>query len=200
MSAQFSPSGHMGDGKTAGYIFTDINENCRPRPPGAGGDCYRFTYRPRLDDGKLLWAGVFWAFPANNWGTRPGRTLLKPYTKVRFYAAAEPRFDPLISAQTPNLPPNLEPPITFTVGLMRPSGLPFEDQWQMSTTVNLTPTMTPYEIDFFGQAAGVPGFDPDPDNPTLQIIGAFAWVTNYTAGVTTETDPTILYLDDIVWE
>ncbi len=94
----FTPSGHMGDGQEPGHIVMSVNEECRtPFPPNARGKCYRFVYGP---PGDALWAGVFWAFPANNWGSEPGR-LFRPwvfeaeaqvirqrYNRVRFWAAA----------------------------------------------------------------------------------------------------------------
>ena len=94
----FTPSGHMGDGQEPGHLEMSVNEDCRmPSPSNARGNCYRFTYSP---PGEKLWAGVFWAFPANNWGAEPGR-LFRPwvfdaekrvirqrYNRIRFSAAA----------------------------------------------------------------------------------------------------------------
>jgi hypothetical protein len=92
----FTPSGHMGDGQEPGHLKMDVNEGCLPPlKAGAGGNCYRFTYGP---PGEVLWAGAFWAYPANNWGAEPGR-LFRPwvfedgvirqrYNRIRFWAAA----------------------------------------------------------------------------------------------------------------
>ena len=93
----FTPSGHMGDGQEPGHLAMSANEGCLASPSGARGNCYRFTYTP---PGDKLWAGVFWAFPANNWGAEPGR-LFRPwvfdakkrvirqrYNRIRFSAAA----------------------------------------------------------------------------------------------------------------
>jgi hypothetical protein len=72
VSDHFTPSGFMGDGEYMGKLTMDVNnENCKARPPGAQGYCYRFTY----NEGPIMWAGVYWVFPANNWGTRPGRAI-----------------------------------------------------------------------------------------------------------------------------
>jgi hypothetical protein len=95
----FTPSGHMGDGQTPGHVAMVVGtDGCRSRSlTGARGHCYQFTYGPPADK---LWAGVFWAFPANNWGAEPGR-LFRPwifdatkgvirqrYNRIRFSAAA----------------------------------------------------------------------------------------------------------------
>src|SRR4051812_23912395 len=72
----FSPSGFMGDGANPGYLTVDFHqENCKqPRPVGAQGNCYTFTYYmdPKAN---LNWAGVYWVFPTNSWGARPGYNI-----------------------------------------------------------------------------------------------------------------------------
>jgi hypothetical protein len=73
----FTPSGLMGDGATPGRVWVDINDHCKPRPAGAQGDCYRFTYIP----GDVHWAGAYWVYPANNWGTTRGRPVIGPVDK-----------------------------------------------------------------------------------------------------------------------
>jgi hypothetical protein len=59
--------------------------------PGDAGDggaasaakCWAITYTPaKMTD----WAGVDWQYPANNWGTMPGRVIPAGATKVSFYA------------------------------------------------------------------------------------------------------------------
>jgi hypothetical protein len=85
----FSPSGFMGDGANPGYLTVDFDHCKEPRPAGAQGRCYTFTY---YADGtkKLYWAGVFWVFPTNSWGARPGYAIDSArFQQVRFYAALE---------------------------------------------------------------------------------------------------------------
>jgi hypothetical protein len=98
VSEYYAPSGHMGDGATAGHIVQDIDEGCLPRPAGAGGSCYHWQYTP----GSLLWYGVYWQYPSNNWGNEAGRdismwvpepafgpvAIRQRYNRVRYYAAA----------------------------------------------------------------------------------------------------------------
>jgi hypothetical protein len=94
----FTPSGHMGDGQEPGHLKMDVNGACRTSTAeNPRGNCYQFTYTP---PGEKLWAGVFWAFPANNWGAEPGRAfrpwlfdakagvIRQRYNRVRFSAAA----------------------------------------------------------------------------------------------------------------
>jgi hypothetical protein len=74
VSQYFTPSGFMGDGAVPGRLTVDVNRNCKARPPGAQGDCYRFIYKPDT----VKWAGAYWVFPANSWGTVPGRDIIGP--------------------------------------------------------------------------------------------------------------------------
>ena len=100
VSDYFTPSGLMGDGEKPGAMTVGINKNCRtPRPPGAQGDCYHFLYKV----GDVHWAGAYWVYPSNSWGTYPGRDVIPPrdlgpdskgnelygYTRVRFWAAVD---------------------------------------------------------------------------------------------------------------
>ena len=82
VSEVFTPSGHMGDGKTAGFLNMSVNEDCKARPlrrqvDGSGanfGSCYNFNYEP----GPINWAGAYWLYPSNNWGAEQGR-LFRPW-------------------------------------------------------------------------------------------------------------------------
>ena len=50
---------------------------------GSGrGLCHAFTYTP----GSVGWAGVFWQYPADNWGTELGRPVPAGAKSVSFYA------------------------------------------------------------------------------------------------------------------
>src|SRR5688572_12579420 len=177
VSSYFSPSGHMGDGAMAGHVFVDINEHCKARPESANGDCYRFTYDP----GAELWAGVYWAYPANNWGTRPGRSVIGPYTRVRFYAAVDP---------SSIIPGDSGVGVDFLAGGIRSeeSGLPFEDDFSKTNMFfNIGVDFQEYTLEFYDQPS--------------KVIGAFGWALNYP----TMTDPamwptSILYIDNVIWE
>ncbi len=168
VSSFFAPSGHMGDGQEPGHITADIGEGCLPRPAGAGGDCYRFTYTP----GEMLWSGVYWVHPANNWGSRPGRRVADKYTRVSFYAATD--FDSL--------------GVQFISGGISDPKLEFKDQYRVSTFETIGRDYQKYTLDVSAET-----FD--------SVIGAFAWVTNYPAGTDwTTATPTVIYIDDLLWE
>lgn len=89
VSDYYTPSGYMGDGKHFGLLTGKTNEGCRPRPDGARGNCYVFTYYPNALD-EEAWAGVYWVFPANSWGSTGGHAIdAAKFKQVRFYAAVE---------------------------------------------------------------------------------------------------------------
>lgn len=75
----YYPSGFMGD-----YADIEINE-------GYSGDahsyetCIEFVYTPRKSQGQG-WAGVYWQYPANNWGNKKGGFDLSGMTKLTFWA------------------------------------------------------------------------------------------------------------------
>jgi hypothetical protein len=182
VSDYFSPSGDMGDGEHAGYVTTDIDEHCIERPDGARGDCYRFTYSTHSPS-DLLWAGVYWAYPANNWGTRPGRRIdagspngpVLP--QVSFYAASDQDMLPL----------------TFFVGgIQYPTqltGYPYQDKFQEHLSVNTTAQYQKYTIPL------------TPGDPYDSVIGGFGWVYGYPSGSDPlSLEPVVIYVDDIVWE
>jgi hypothetical protein len=80
----------MGDGMTAGSITmvpltpADPTDCSGDRSPAAIGTCYKFTYMPV--PGGLGWGGVYWQYPANNWGNMPGLDVASGATKVSFWA------------------------------------------------------------------------------------------------------------------
>ena len=213
----FTPSGFMGDGAIPGRLTVGINENCKqPRPAGAQGDCYHFLYKP----GDVKWAGAYWVYPSNSWGSVPGRAIVPPvdlgprpdgsgemlgYHHVRFYAALD------IAA--------LPMPVFmqyFAGGIDGRKATP--PQKYFDSGCELFPMMMPFCVD------GVPGADgkPPPAFPftptgtgTLtaewvqykldlsmwaiddHLIGAFGWATNADAN---PGQTQSIYIDDIVWE
>ena len=183
VSEFFSPSGHMGDGAVPGPLTVDIDENCKERPPGARGDCYRFTYVPSTQ----LWAGVYWQYPSNNWGPQPGWPLaqraddggtLPVFTTVTFQAASNVELDALGNALQ----------VRFIVGGIK-GGFQYSDDFQFSLfKTDVSTTWKAYSIDISGI-------------PFESVIGGFCWVTNYPMNTDPKAAPThVLYLDDIVWQ
>ncbi len=86
----FVKSGFMGDAMTtvlAAPSETDTDGTCGgDRAADAGGDCDTFTVTA-TDSGEA-WQGVFYQFPANNWGDFPGRAIASGATSVTFSARA----------------------------------------------------------------------------------------------------------------
>ena len=203
----FTPSGFMGDGAIPGRLTVGINENCKmPRPPGAQGDCYHFLYKV----GEVKWAGAYWVYPSNSWGTVPGRFVvptndkgpnpnggeLRSYSKVRFWGAMDP---------LPN-PPFVQ---FYAGGIDGRKANPPQPYWDHGC--QLTSTGPPICFDangkdpyFFSTTDGGrfkgewQHFELDLTSWSLDsVIGAFGWSSNDTdnPGQTQS-----LYFDDIVWE
>jgi hypothetical protein len=93
----YAASGYMGDGATMGSIAATAD--CPMRGPGNIGNCAKFTYTPIA--GGLMWGGVYWQSPANNWGTLPGKHI---------EAGAATRWLPSSPAASGREPPARIPP------------------------------------------------------------------------------------------
>jgi hypothetical protein len=148
----FAPSGYMGDGATPGAVTVDTTACKMPRPTGAVGDCYAVTYTP----GSLAWAGVYWQYPANNWGAAPGKQIEAGATKVSFFAAGKTGGEV----------------VQFLSGGENDGTLPYHDAFKVMQTVTLTTTLSPVTIDLTGHA-----YD-------TGVLGAFAWLVTAPAGST----------------
>src|SRR3954452_23930957 len=92
VDSAFVTSGFMGDGATAGVVTmvpakpgdsTDCN-GARASPTSVGS-CHSIVYAPPTSGGEG-WAGVYWQYPANNWGTKPGYGIPAGAKKVTFKA------------------------------------------------------------------------------------------------------------------
>jgi hypothetical protein len=129
VSTYFAPSGYMGD--TMGIVADAASPECKPRPEGAEGDCYRFTYTP----GPQKWAGVYWQHPANNWGAAEGQRIEPGATTVKFYAAGS------VGGEI----------LKVTVGGIKDVTLPYADTVKAMGEFTLTTEMTQYTIDISGQ-------------------------------------------------
>ncbi len=86
----FAPSGYMEDARdmNAGMTpaFEGDDTTCGGnRSAGGRGFCHEVTFST-FPSGGLGWGGVFWQYPANNWGTMPGLKIAPGATKVRFQA------------------------------------------------------------------------------------------------------------------
>jgi hypothetical protein len=175
VSDHFTPSGYMGDGTVVGVV-EQVAAVCPDRAPEAVGDCYRVVYTPPSPPMKSF-AGVYWQFPANNWGTYYGHKVNAGATHARVWARAE-RAD-LTSTYT----------ITFKAGGIFDTTLPHQDSLQASgTAVNLTSQWQSYDVSFDGAK-----YD--------EVIGAFAWVVNLSTDASASANPApiVFYIDGITW-
>lgn len=80
--AGYVPSGYIGDGETPGAIA--MTTDCPVRAGGEAGSCHAVTWTPGI--GTAGFAGVFWLYPANNFGDLPGLELPPGATEVSFQA------------------------------------------------------------------------------------------------------------------
>jgi hypothetical protein len=223
----YTPSGFMGDGAVPNRLTVDINRNCRePRPPGAQGDCYRFTYRP----GDVKWAGAFWVAPANNWGTEPGRDVVGPLDM----GIPDPD-----KPGSPNLRRYNHVRASYSIFRLRHDGqlevLPNEQKvrfWAGKLDGRAsTPPQPYYDIGCFITSKGVPDctdenqvppapyfFNPADNEVVIngdvqqleydlsrwsvqQLIAGFGFSLNADKNPASADYPAlVLYLDDIVWE
>jgi hypothetical protein len=182
----FTPSGFMGDGSTFKHLYMDVNKNCAPRPAGAQGYCYKFTYYKDTSPTGYSWAGVFWVFPANNWGTRKGHAMdTTKFHQLRLYAAIDlPKPLPEFAGRTDLV---AEPPKFFYGNIM---GFKNTDDIGGQIYPKASEQLTQYRIPF--PDANVPHVDDS-------LIGGFGWSIAFPGWADPNT-PLTVYVDDIVWD
>lgn len=213
VSDYFTPSGFMGDGQYFGKLVVSTNQNCKPRPNGARGNCYAFTYYPNQID-ENPWAGVFWVFPANSWGSTYGHAIdMSKFKQVSFYAAIDgptpytnggnpERFNAIIGGIDPKGGFSSKKPGAkdYLDGVNAASSAP------IGGDDGVTSTMKQFHVALtdFAKGSGciIPG-DPDkaencvdsvdamgqPIRIANDLIGAFAWSLHYPNDVVTCRPP-----------
>lgn len=78
----FFASGLMGD-------FADLSVDLYNKEnPYSGSSCVKIAYKPAAVQGTG-WAGLYWQYPANNWGDIPTGYDLRRATKLTFWARGE---------------------------------------------------------------------------------------------------------------
>lgn len=175
VSDHFTPSSMLGDA-SVGHVATSVNKQCRERPPGAEGDCYRFDYKM----GASLWAGVRWVFPSDNVGTVPGLELERSaFRRVRFSAAVLEGSEPIIFSIGNVDGRNAVPPQPHFDSFRAEGDFSVTSDWQ-SFSLDI-PTVTPAE------------------DPEGGLIGAFGWSMHFDSTDELPASKTLL-LDDIVYE
>ncbi len=83
--AGYVPSGYFGDGETPGAIA--MATNCDQRAGDEAGFCHTVTWTPGI--GSAGFGGVFWQYPANNFGSEAGLKLPQGATELSFWAWGE---------------------------------------------------------------------------------------------------------------
>ena len=78
----FVPDGWMGDFKD---VKMDLQSGVHPR---SGKTCVKVEYLPGASQNSH-WAGVYWQFPGNSWGSRKGGYDLTGARKLSFWARGE---------------------------------------------------------------------------------------------------------------
>ncbi len=147
VSDHFAPTGYMGDGTSIGLVSM-VSDACPTRSPQPAGDCYAITYTP-----ATTWAGVYWQYPANNWGQRSGRTILPGARGLSVWARGASGGEKL----------------ELHVGGIHDDALPFHDSIDASASFTLTTEWQRLTVSF-----GPKTYD--------QVIGGFAWIAHAAAG------------------
>jgi len=148
----FVSSGFMGDGAMAGTITmtpakTGDSTDCNGKRASstASGSCHVVVYAPPASGG-MGWGGVYWQYPANNWGMKPGYAIPAGAKKVTFQAKGAKGGEK----------------VTFLAGGIIDAGKPYTDSVKATAMVVLTADWAPYTIDLSGQSY-------------TQVLGGFGW-------------------------
>jgi hypothetical protein len=136
----FSPSGYMGDGEISSIkISKTKSDNCP-----VGIECLKVVYSPNVNG----WGGLYWQFPANNWGETKGLNLSnKNISKATFSAKGSKGGEIII------------------IKLGGISGKRFEDSFQVESRITLSNEWRYYSIDI-------------KEKDLSNVIGGFCFVIN----------------------
>ena len=186
VSDYYSSSGFMGDGANFRHLYQDVGENCAPRPANARGNCFTFTYYKDTTPTGVGWAGVFWVFPGNNWGSRPGHAIdMTKFHSIHYWASIE-------------YPP--EPPDDVAMGIVPDhANIVYGIQnngFSNSDTVSdkIFPPMTNQMQEYW-----LPFPDGQLVSPNDSLIGAFGWSIAFPS-FAHPANPLVIHFDDIVWD
>ena len=78
----YIPSGWMGD-----YGDLKLNPGNTDKPH-SGNTCIKITYNAKMAQ-NAGWAGIYWQYPANNWGEKKGGFNLVGASKLTFWARGD---------------------------------------------------------------------------------------------------------------
>jgi hypothetical protein len=203
ISDYYAPSGAMGDGATPGNLNQGTTATCKERPAGARGNCYNFQYvasnpyttQITKSTGVCNWAGLFFQYPDNNWGTSPGLPVpAGKLTKVSFQVAvgagSELMTFQLGGIGSPPLPDGGAPPPPANA--CPPAETPPPPNYDALIGVVMQMVGTEW------QKIEIPLATRDPSVPLpdkTNLIGALSWALAATPGL-----PKTIFLDDLVYE
>ena len=178
----FVKSGFMGDAMAtvqAAPSETSPDGTCggMRADSAAGGDCDSFAIDASLG-GTEGWQGVFYQFPANNWGTFPGRTIASGATSVTFQARA-----------------SREVAVMFQVGMCDPADstkcvdgfYAYPDSADDAGKVSVGTSWTELTVSLSGK------------DYSGGVRGAFSWAVS-NDDLLGDMSPIDLYLDAISWQ
>jgi len=191
VSDYFAASGAMADGNgmsSPGMIVTTqyTGSKCgdKQRAAGARGSCYVFDYVP----GPNLFAGVYFQYPANNWGAQPGLPVHSDkFNQLSFKFAVGDNNQTMLSFAIGGIGYPMHTDADIAMGITN------SDQFTTSVTPDATPDGNWQAKTIRIQPAELPNI--------TNIIGAFAWYASYPVGSDYNTlPPTTVYIDDLVYE
>lgn len=175
VSDHYRPTGGMGDGAVVGAVtFVTDGAACAGEPAAANaGLCYAVTYQPQpiAAGAPSTWAGFFWQYPDNNWGTQQPQMVMAGAKAVSFWAKGVAGGEK----------------IAFKAGgivnAAQSTATPFSDAFTVENTVTLSKTWTKYSLPMTGVTYGG------------GVLGGFCWVAE-----ATNANPIKFVLHGIVWE
>jgi hypothetical protein len=194
----------MGDGATVGNFVIHLpDSDCKARPAGARGSCYTIDYLASAQYttpvnktmGVCNWGGLFWQYPANNWGQQEGLPVptgkLTKLSAMVAVAAGTESFTFQLGGI--GLPPNADgTPAPPPAGACPPAETPTPphfDEISATLTEVIGTDWQKVEIPITARA-------PAPSVPAMtRLIGAFSWSVSANSGL-----PKTIYVDDLVFE
>jgi hypothetical protein len=162
-SNHYIPSGYMGD-------YGDIKLNDQSTDsPHSGTTCIQLSYSAKKSQNQG-WAGVYWQYPANNWGNKKGGFDLSGMTKLTFWARGVKGGEVIQQFKVGG------------IGVSQKATYPDSAEVEMGP-IELTDTWKQYTINLAGRDLSY-------------INGGFSWVTN----ADLNPEGATFYLDDIQFE
>jgi len=173
----FFPTGNMGD-----LNATAIDTYCK-ESPYSGSSCIKIVYKVKRNQ-VFHWAGLYWQYPANNWGNIPKAYDLSGATKLTFWACGKRGGEVVNKFQVGGI-----------AGKYRDSGI------ASVGPVTLSKEWKKYVIDLRNMDNSIIVSNEDREcwpfmEPLSRIIGGFCWATS----LTDNNDEITFYLDEIRFE